>query len=60
MKFETLYERYRSGTARRGGGAGGGRACKYRLLTDYMAEHDELDLPGEMETGEERGRGPQS
>ena len=56
MKFETLYERFRAGPARP---VEAERVeeelAKYRLLTDYVAEHDELDLPGGPETGEERG-----
>ena len=56
MKFETLYERYRSGTATpEEAELVEEELAKYRLLTDYVAEHDELDLPGGPETGEERG-----
>ena len=54
MKFETLYERYRSGTATpEEAELVEEELAKYRLLTDYVAEHDELDLPGGPETGEE-------
>lgn len=53
MKFETLYERYRSGTATpEEAELVEEELAKYRLLTDYVAEHDELDLPG----GRRRGR----
>ena len=46
MKFETLYERYRSGTATpEEAELVEEELAKYRLLTDYVAEHDELDLP---------------
>ena len=51
MKFETLYERYRSGTATpEEAELVEEELAKYRLLTDYVAEHDELDLPGGPET----------
>lgn len=61
MKFETLYERYRSGTATpEEAELVEEELAKYRLLTDYVAEHDELDLPGRAGDGGGEGRGPQS
>ena len=56
MRFEELYKRYRAGTATEAEAAQvEEELAKFRLLTDYVAEHDELDLPEpptEVEAGE--------
>ena len=58
MRFEELYERYRTGTATAEEAARvEEELAKFRLLTDYVAQHDELDLPEpptEAEAGEYR------
>ena len=46
MRFEELYERYRTGAATAEEAARvEEELAKFRLLTDHVAQHDELDLP---------------
>ena len=46
VRFEELYERYRTGTATAEEAARvEEELAKFRLFTDHVAQHDELDLP---------------